>query len=586
MRVGEGRPGGAGLSRFAKSLKSAGRTVDKSATFAAPAVTGAAARGEEAPMTTGTWMLTGLLLLAGALPADVVPMGSSKFQIPINLDPTRRAEVRELILYVSNDQGKTWKQQASVPPTEGAFSFYAPADGEYWFSVCVVNQQNKQEPEDVYKAPVSQKVLVDTQKPELRLVAADRSGDTVVVRWEAKDANLDPSTLKLEYRTPEAPADVWYPVALSAPGPSGEEHFRPGSLGPVQLRLQVKDLAENTTTISGEVAAAAGAAATTAQAAPAPPPPPVPSALPSDGPGWTGSHVASPASFQRVDAPPAFTNPTLGAAPPVVTGPGPAGQQVVASSQPAPASANPLPAAAALPGPAVPRQPGPAPPVQIIKDHQITLQYTVNGCGPSGLGSVELYVTRDDGQTWTSSGAQPVNAVPTLDAKGNPAPLQLSLPVTLPEEGAYGFYVVVKNKAGGGMKPPQPGTPPRLRVEVDTTLPVVDLYNPVPKPGAHNAIVLSWEVRDRNLAPKSITLAWSDRPNGEWNVIAQDLPNSPNQYVWQLPADTALPPKVYLRITAQDLAGNVATAVTPEPVLIDVSEPTVENVQLGVALPH
>jgi hypothetical protein len=283
-----------------------------------------------------------------------------------------------------------------------------------------------------------------------------------------------------------------------------------------------------------------------------------------------------------VDAPPAFTNPNLGAVP-VVTNPSPAGQ-VVASSRPAPAGTDALPTPAAVPGPAAPHVPTPAPPVQVIKDHQINLQYTVNGCGPSGLGSVELYVTRDDGQTWTLS---PGSAPPPLDARSNPGPVQLSLPVTLPEEGTYGFYIVVKNKAGlGGMRPPQPGTPPRLRVELDTTPPVVELYSPVPKPGAHNALVLSWEARDRNLAPKSIALAWSDRPNGEWNTIAKDLPSNPNQYVWQLPSDTALPPRVYLKITAQDLAGNPATAVTPEPVLIDVSEPEVVGVQLGAAPAH
>src|SRR5690242_12931897 len=192
-------------------------------------------------MTTGTWILTGLLLAAGALPADVAPMNSSKFQIPINLDKDRRTEVRDLILYVSTDQGKTWKQQASAQPTEPAFSYWAQTDGEYWFKVCVLNQQNKQEPEDVYQAPVNLKVLVDTQKPELHVVSAERVGDEVVVRWEAKDANLDPSTLKMEYQTL---AGVWNPVVIGMPGPTGEERFRPGSPGPVQVRLQVKDDAE------------------------------------------------------------------------------------------------------------------------------------------------------------------------------------------------------------------------------------------------------------------------------------------------------------------------------------------------------
>src|ERR1700736_127538 len=99
-------------------------------------------------MATGTLMLA-WMLSASPAPADVYHINQQQLKIPISIDPSRRAEIKELRLFVSADEGRTWNQQAVASPDQEAFSFYAPRDGLYWFSVAIVNQQGKQEPLDI-----------------------------------------------------------------------------------------------------------------------------------------------------------------------------------------------------------------------------------------------------------------------------------------------------------------------------------------------------------------------------------------------------------------------------------------------------
>lgn len=57
---------------------------------------------------------------------------------------------------------------------------------------------------------------------------------------------------------------------------------------------------------------------------------------------------------------------------------------------------------------------------------------------------------------------------------------------------------------------------------------------------------------------------------GPWHPIAVNLPNT-GRHSWQLPDQ--LPVQVYLRIRARDCAGNEGIATTPEPQLVDLSQP-------------
>ena len=127
-------------------------------------------------MGTGTLTLAYLLLAAGATP-DIWPINQANIRIPIHVDPVRRPLIKQLVLYASNDEGRTWKQVAVASPDQEAFAFSAPTDGIYWFTVTVVDSQGNSEPKDIYKVPPSQKILIDTLKPMVKITAAERQGE-------------------------------------------------------------------------------------------------------------------------------------------------------------------------------------------------------------------------------------------------------------------------------------------------------------------------------------------------------------------------------------------------------------------------
>jgi hypothetical protein len=210
----------------------------------------------------------------------------------------------------------------------------------------------------------------------------------------------------------------------------------------------------------------------------------------------------------------------------------------------------------------------------MINQPKLTLEYKVAKYGPSGVGSVELYYTRDDGHTWQPFGGQiKVNVPPPSDTNPAETSVRRSLMIELPEEGTYGLYMVVKSGAGLGKPPPQPGEPPQMRVQLDMTMPVAKLYKPEPDPTRPDSLVILWDAKDRNLTDTPVTLEWANSGDGPWNLIGPPEHHNTGRYVWQVPPNT--PSQVYMRLTVRDTAGNVTYAVTPEPVLIDLVLPEV-----------
>ena len=52
------------------------------------------------------------------------------FRIPIEVAAEKNGTIKELRLFVSADQGASWQQVASVPPSQRSFTFRARVDGE------------------------------------------------------------------------------------------------------------------------------------------------------------------------------------------------------------------------------------------------------------------------------------------------------------------------------------------------------------------------------------------------------------------------------------------------------------------------
>jgi hypothetical protein len=526
-------------------------------------------------------------------------------QIPIKIEAARRAEIKELTLFYSTDQGRTWSQGGAATPEQEAFTFTAPADGLYWFSLMLTRRDGTREPPTPNNLPPSMKVVIDTVKPVARFTTAERQGDEITLSWQVQEANPDWASFKLEYRAADSPTWMW--TLIPARGnASGQTKFRPAGTGPVTIRLYVKDQAGNETTVQKDVAASTLASHTTAAGSipsPAPlEPPPLVSTPPNtnsdppvtsaaSNPPATPPAPQPPRDVMPPPLPPSAPTPR-DAGPPVVT-PSDRGSPFEMASTPSrPIGSGrspnlggveraPIPApggqplgdagyrvVAATTDPHTPQVPMPGtsnntrspapPPTNLLLSNsvQVNLDYEVNKIGPSGVGSVELYITRDHGARWERYAEDPDLKPPMV--------------VDLPGEGVYGLALVVRSKAGLGRPAPRNGDKPQMVIEVDTTAPEAQLYAPQPVKGQRDQLVISWEAKDKNLTANPVTLEWAERQGGPWQPIGADLPNT-GRHTWKLPPN--LPYNVFMRLIVRDAAGNVSVAETDRPVLVDLSEP-------------
>jgi hypothetical protein len=202
--------------------------------------------------------------------------------------------------------------------------------------------------------------------------------------------------------------------------------------------------------------------------------------------------------------------------------------------------------------------------VQLVNEREVSLEYELSRVGPSGIGTVALYLTRDRGAHWEHFAWDPDAAAATAGGK-----YQRTL--TLPEgDGVYGLILVVRNRAGIGRAVPKAGDAPDMLIEVDMTPPLAELRMPVADPQRRDALLLQWTAQDRNLPAQPVSLEWAKDREGPWEVIAGNLPPV-GKHSWVVPPGT--PVRVYLRLRAHDGAGNEAVAITREPQLVDLTEP-------------
>jgi tetratricopeptide (TPR) repeat protein len=170
------------------------------------------------------------------LDLNVLAINRRSFRIPINVEESQKQRIRSLLLFYSLNEGHGWVQIGNISPEKKDFDFAAPKDGLYWIGVMPLDEKGyPSQPEP----RVTQKILIDTKKPEVR-AKATREGDELVVAWEAQDENLDPSTAVVEYR--QGNYSPWTPLPVSGPG---QVKFKPAGPGPVAVRIRVRDTAGN-----------------------------------------------------------------------------------------------------------------------------------------------------------------------------------------------------------------------------------------------------------------------------------------------------------------------------------------------------
>ena len=212
-------------------------------------------------------------------------------------------------------------------------------------------------------------------------------------------------------------------------------------------------------------------------------------------------------------------------------------------------------------GPSGPKPSAKARPTRTVNTNLVEIAYS-NPPQPLAVGRVEVWGTRDGGNTWKSFGFDSDSRSPMI--------------ARVPDEGVYGFSVVFHPIHGQPAQAPRRGQDPDVVIRVDLTRPDARLTGIDQVPNRPNELAIRWQASDVQLADAPISLYYADATTGQWRLIAQDLENS-GSYRWNLPA--GLPPKVQIRVDAKDMAGNIASEETRNPVQLAAKPDT----QRGVA---
>jgi hypothetical protein len=575
-------------------------------------------------MSTGILAAACMSLILSQAPNDVTYTNKRNHEIPVAIQESARSEIRDMLLYASTDHGRSWHQVGAIPSSKDRFVFYAPGDGTYWFQVAFVNRLGVQMPDDqaIMKGEPQQKMVIDTLQPVMKAFRAQRVGDDVLVSWEVQEdhPDLGPDGFRLEYQLKDSLSAAWTRIPVQA-GLQGKASFRPGTNQAVNVQLTVRDLAANQSYSLAEVAGTVAAAGLINPQGGGLPAVAIGSGSPQANavlPSLPGGLAIPKPTIDDVKKafvppPPSGDHKALLANPGGVFVPPPlqeiTTEKVVADSRTPPP---PDPVKVAPRDPQFPPVPGgiqppgnggildgkalahttpdrkPLPMLQYVNQQLVKLQYEIKRQGPSGIGGMQVWLTKDDGETWSPFAE--VKDIRNEAAHGRQErDFEFRDKHDMPfPDGVYGLILVVKNRAGLGREP-RPGDAPEIRIEIDTKPPLAQLFKPVPDPQNPTQLLLKWSAQDKNLADAPIHLEYAEKREGPWQPIELNLKNTgryANQritgdYTWKVPPGA--PVQVYLRLRVRDKAGNESVAVTTDPQFIDLIEP--EGALIGV-LPH
>lgn len=512
-------------------------------------------------------------ILVSADGAEPVMTNESIFYVPFAIPNGPSETLPKLVeLMVSGDQGATWSAYQQRPPQEGRFSFQAGGDGTYFFATRTIDQNGQSKPEQVTDPELV--VVVDRSQPSLKLQTNLESDGRITIGWQVQDAHLVPKSLTIRYRDADAsdtaswqPADV-RPHSFLKPNGDLVGHMSfwpPAGSHAIQILAETQDRAGNMAVVNREVATAPKLPNLTEQgpalplmakgSRPTPSIGPVPAVRKPTGPSVPNQSTAwEPETVRHAPVP----HRDMAFAPSEVRL---GGQQM--ATQPPVASRYPsTPHARIEEGPERTKSPsarsappvhnsfGPSSDYRISKSRQFHLDYDVESGADVDVFRVEVWFTDDGGRSWQHMGDDEDRVSPYL--------------VSVPSDGMYGFRLIVQSKQGLAARPPVNGDPADVWVRIDASAPTTRLTSAQFGRGSElGTLKITWDVRDEDLSDHPVTLLYSGESNGPWRRIAAELPNT-GQYDWRV--DDRVPSRIYLRLEANDRAGNVGIDALRDPI--------------------
>lgn len=461
------------------------------------------------------------------------------FVIPFNVDVTGQAP-REIQLEFSENGGKSWSHYSSGDVRTKQFHFQAKVDGEYQFRLKTLDSEGRRF--DNPGEPL--RVVVDTTKPEAKLMVDIDQRGVMQAEFEIADAALDTSSIQLAYQTETM--SQWREIPVeSSQGPSPSTWLGSGSWsipsGTRQLvvRLTAKDKAGNPIEITrlpqlprsaaanGSLQMASGkypdARNSSRSAATAP----IGSGLPE-----LPVRTLSDEEFEH------FKSQT-----PISLTAKRTERSLLAQEDGVPSA---TPTASLEIEPKSTRIPGQSPFHRDIKrlysnSKAFSLDYNIDNDPDAPISIVELWGTSDEGQTWQLWGQDPDRASP--------------FDIEVETEGLFGFRMVIVGTNGLASNRPRNGDNADAWIHVDIEPPQAKIVSALYGKGKESgSMIIEYRANDDFFTDRPITLSYSQTPTGPWSTIASGVRNN-GRYVW--PADPSLPTSIYLRIEAYDAAGNV-----------------------------
>jgi hypothetical protein len=166
--------------------------------------------------------------------------------IPFDPDPAQAHRLKQVQLYYSTDQGRTWHVGAIAAPDQKKFNFLANSDGLHLFAVQTTDLAGRSFPDKMEGVTPALRVVIDTAAPIVNLKPLPPRGNEVGVAWDIQDDNQDvvsADAIRLEYR--KAGGLNWLPLSR-VPGAT-QLYWAPGSTDLFDVKIRVRDLAGNTT---------------------------------------------------------------------------------------------------------------------------------------------------------------------------------------------------------------------------------------------------------------------------------------------------------------------------------------------------
>lgn len=513
-------------------------------------------------------------------------------------------------LFVSKDRGETWQAVGEAQPQLLAFNYRAEADGEYWFSIrtSAAGGALRLPPTDAASSAMRPelRVIVDTTLPRIESVTAQMRTDGILeARWRVADPHLSAHSCNVEL---QADGGNWQPIPLT-----GATEVTPGvwegtatyvvttSAAPTTVRATAIDLAGNRSVFQSSVSTTTSVGLTvnddTLTRA---------RSLASE-PGWTSTSTPTLDAASQAALPQTWAADRVASATLDFTG---EEQSQVLYGMPVAAGASadssagspgnqleiPQPTTEDRPLGNVPlhtaRDTGPTSPfrhaslshakvvtemspratndgvpplpanplARLVNTPSFAVEYELAAIRDGGVSKVEVWGTRDGGQTWNLAAVDDDNRSP--------------VDVTVDDDGEYGYSIVVTPADGTFASPPRAGDTPSLWVNVDREPPLAQIVSVDTRRGdIAGELDVRWEAGDENLEPRPISLYYSSRPAGPWTLIASELENS-GEFRW--PLARHVPRKIFLKLEARDTAGNRAEFQTSEAVVVEL-EPAATN---------